>query len=354
MFILGAGFAMALAAASLLLSTGRSADRWLAAMGLAAALATGAIALARAEVSLPGVWPAYLAGPVFMATPAFFYLYIRAMTGAVRFLDWAWLLPGLIYGLGLVLVAFAMPDALGVEAGLTTLSGEAGVWLTPMPILVTLILPVAGLVQISRHRKRLEANLAELDSRDLAWARALLWLNLFVIAFSAVSAGLAAQFGLDASVRVFDLFVIFLAVQLGAILHFAARERRPVLEREPALAAAPAPARLDAKALNALLDDDALLLRPDLRIRDVSDAAGLPVEDLSHAIRTSLDESFFDFVNRRRVERVQALLTTPGNEARSLLDLAFEAGFQSKATFNRVFRAQTGHTPSQWRKGLNP
>ena len=49
-----------------------------------------------------------------------------------------------------------------------------------------------------------------------------------------------------------------------------------------------------------------------------------------------------------RVEEVQARLRTPGAQAVTLLTIAFESGFASKATFNRAFKGTTGLTPSAW------
>ena len=353
MFILGAGFAMALAVAGLLVLTGRPADRWLAAMAAAAAIATGALGLARADPSELGRASSFLVGPAFMALPVLFHLYVRAMAGTLRMRDHVWFMPVGLYGLGVVLTAFASPEHLGLENGLVTVNATIGVWLAPLPILSTLALPVLGLLEINRRRARLEDSFAALERRDLAWARILLWLNLAVILASGVATALAAQIGLAMSVRVFDLFLVFLAFQLAAILHFAARERASVLT--PARPRqAPMKPRLDAAQLNALLDDLALLSKPDLRIRDVAESAGLLVEDLSYALRASLDESFFEYVNRKRIERVQILFKDPARCEATVLELAFEAGFQSKSTFNRVFRAQTGQTPSQWRARLSP
>jgi len=352
MFILGAGFAMALAAAGLLLVSGRQPDRWLAAMGLCAGLATGAHALARVEAPGLGEAWSYLTGPAFMALPVLFHLYIRAMAGQLRMLDYLWFAPVALYAFGMAGAGLARPDSVDIQAGLVTINGPAGAWLTPLPILATLALPVLGLIEIGRRRVRLEASFAELARRDLAWARALLWMNLAVILCSGILAALAARLGLAASVKVFDLFIVFLAIQLAAIVHFSARERAPSLEPVRQTSRAGAAARLDAAALNALLDDVDLLTKPDLRIRDVADSAGLPVEDFSHALRASLGESFFDYVNRKRLERAQALFADPQRASSSVLDLAFEAGFQSKATFNRVFRERTGQTPSQWRAAI--
>ena len=47
------------------------------------------------------------------------------------------------------------------------------------------------------------------------------------------------------------------------------------------------------------------------------------------------------------------LARDPANQTRGVLDLAFEAGFSSKATFYRYFRAREGVTPNDFRAALS-
>jgi AraC-like DNA-binding protein len=74
---------------------------------------------------------------------------------------------------------------------------------------------------------------------------------------------------------------------------------------------------------------------------------------LSRALNTGLGHNFNEFVNLLRVEAVQEELATPGQQ-RDLLTIALDAGFNSKASFNRVFKRLTSETPSDFRrrKGL--
>ncbi len=70
---------------------------------------------------------------------------------------------------------------------------------------------------------------------------------------------------------------------------------------------------------------------------------------LSRALNDGLGQNFNEFVNRLRVEAVQADLAQPG-DARDVLAIALEAGFNSKASFNRVFKRFTGETPTEFRR----
>lgn len=70
---------------------------------------------------------------------------------------------------------------------------------------------------------------------------------------------------------------------------------------------------------------------------------------LSRALNEGLGQSFNEFVNRMRVDAVAAELRDPARR-RDLLAIALDAGFSSKASFNRAFRAYAGTTPSEFRR----
>ena len=55
---------------------------------------------------------------------------------------------------------------------------------------------------------------------------------------------------------------------------------------------------------------------------------------------------FNDFINEYRIEELKKLLNDPKNNNFTLLSLAFEAGFNSKASFNRAVKKLTGKSPS--------
>jgi AraC-like DNA-binding protein len=57
-------------------------------------------------------------------------------------------------------------------------------------------------------------------------------------------------------------------------------------------------------------------------------------------------------MNTYRVEEVKRRINTPSSHHLTLTSIAFESGFNSKATFNRVFKQQTGLTPLQYVKKI--
>ena len=71
---------------------------------------------------------------------------------------------------------------------------------------------------------------------------------------------------------------------------------------------------------------------------------------LSQVINTRSQNNFFEFVNRYRVELLIEKMKSGEHKSRTLLGLAFDSGFNSKASFNRSFKRITGLTPSDYLK----
>ena len=74
--------------------------------------------------------------------------------------------------------------------------------------------------------------------------------------------------------------------------------------------------------------------------------------DLSRIINIGLEKNFSDFINEFRVREIARKMQDPASDRLTLLGIAFEAGFNSKTTFNRVFKEMTGKTPVEYKNSL--
>ena len=74
--------------------------------------------------------------------------------------------------------------------------------------------------------------------------------------------------------------------------------------------------------------------------------------DLSRIINVGLEKNFSDFINEFRVREVARKMQDPAYDRLTLLGIAYESGFNSKRTFNRVFKEMTGKTPVEYKNSL--
>ncbi|WP_207534321.1 helix-turn-helix domain-containing protein [Desertivirga arenae] len=98
------------------------------------------------------------------------------------------------------------------------------------------------------------------------------------------------------------------------------------------------------------METDKPYLNGELTILELSTKVQIPVNQLSQLINGKLDQNFFEFVNRYRVNEFKKQVINPDNQHLSLLGIALDCGFNSKASFNAIFKKATGQTPSEYRK----
>jgi putative ABC transport system permease protein len=78
----------------------------------------------------------------------------------------------------------------------------------------------------------------------------------------------------------------------------------------------------------------------------------IPPHDLSRIINMGLEKNFSDFINEFRVRDIARKMEDPDYDRITLLGIAYESGFNSKTTFNRVFKEMTGKTPAEYKNSL--
>lgn len=104
-----------------------------------------------------------------------------------------------------------------------------------------------------------------------------------------------------------------------------------------------------ATALEKSMREQRLFKDPDLSLNKTADALQVKPYLLSQALNEILNTKFNDYLNAFRIAEVQALLLKPEKSKHNLLTLAFEAGFNSKSSFNRSVNKQLGISPSELR-----
>jgi AraC-like DNA-binding protein len=91
-------------------------------------------------------------------------------------------------------------------------------------------------------------------------------------------------------------------------------------------------------------------LNKNLSIGELAESLEIPAYQLSQLINDRLGQSFFEFINNYRVEEVKLRFFEPKFSNLTLPGIALECGFNSKASFNRIFKQLTGQTPTEYIK----
>ena len=102
------------------------------------------------------------------------------------------------------------------------------------------------------------------------------------------------------------------------------------------------------KKLEKAMVVDKLFLNPKLTIYELSNKLKTPQRILSQAINQHFKISFRDFINEYRLEEVKSKLKNSNNSHMSILGIALDCGFNSEASFYRIFKKSTGISPKEF------
>jgi AraC-like DNA-binding protein len=104
------------------------------------------------------------------------------------------------------------------------------------------------------------------------------------------------------------------------------------------------------KRLITFVENNKPYLERDLTIHELSISTGIPRHHITQVLNEKHRRNFFTFINEYRVKEVIERFSDPRYNNYTILAIAFDAGFNSKTTFNSIFKNQTGLTPSQYRE----
>jgi AraC-like DNA-binding protein len=96
------------------------------------------------------------------------------------------------------------------------------------------------------------------------------------------------------------------------------------------------------------MQNDKLYLNPTLSLADLSEKMNLPSHHITQTLNEHARTNFYDFVNEFRVEEFKGKIKSGEAQEFSLLGIAFDCGFNSKSSFNRIFKKFTTQSPSEY------
>ena len=102
----------------------------------------------------------------------------------------------------------------------------------------------------------------------------------------------------------------------------------------------------EAVAANRLYED------AELTLTTLAVKLNIHPHDLSRIINVGMEKNFSDFINEFRVRETARKIQDQAHDRLTLLGIAYESGFNSQRTFNRVFKEMTGKTPVEYKNGL--
>ena len=104
------------------------------------------------------------------------------------------------------------------------------------------------------------------------------------------------------------------------------------------------------RELLALMEKEKVYLNPLISLNHLAKQLSVPSRYLSQIINETLNKSFYDFINGYRIQHCIKYLSDSNYSHKTILEIAYEVGFNSKSTFNASFVKYVGVTPKEFRK----
>lgn len=215
---------------------------------------------------------------------------------------------------------------------------------------------LATLKRLRAYRSKLRSLYSNLDNRELRW------LDWFVV--SLVALWIATAIALVADNTGFDRIVVKEAVYgltaclLLFVMAFASIVPPKTAVEEHAATDDPTQAKYARSALTAshaeqlaeriraTMEQDALYLDPNLSLQKLSRHVGALPNQISQTLNEQIGSTFFDYIAHHRIEAAKPLIV---EGAASTLTVSLDVGFNSRSTFYKAFKRETGMTPKAYR-----
>lgn len=234
----------------------------------------------------------------------------------------------------------------------------------------SIIYLVYTIMTLGKYYRRIENYYSDLERMRLDWLMKITTLSFFVVTVWFCEFGLT-YFNIIPRTHFIPLFIMIMIMIIIFITSYYLINQpeifRKNLEMEHALVedtdpGDPAATKKYARQsiddrmqdeylarLNTHMDQHKPFLDENITIKDLADEIDIPPHHLSIVINNRLSKNFYTFINEYRIKEAVSILDDPDNSEASIIAIAFRAGFNSKSTFNSVFKKITGLTPSEYR-----
>lgn len=222
---------------------------------------------------------------------------------------------------------------------------------------------ILSFIKIKKHQSNLK-NLTSFTSQRIT----LNWLKILAISFYAayfimfILGGLNIlgnyipfdpYFVIFGFIAVFSMVYSFYGIKqpviFGEVLQSEKNGRKKETEKYIRSGLKKSQAEKYLARLLAYMDSKKPWLDGNLTIHDLSQKTGISRHHITQVLNETYGKNFFTFINEYRTREVIERFSDPRYTHYTILAIAFDAGFNSKSTFNSFFKEQTGQTPSKYR-----
>lgn len=208
---------------------------------------------------------------------------------------------------------------------------------------------------LSVYRRHVKDNFSNTNLQLLRWLQVLLGGFIFIWIINILDilmqlhglAGIIFSIASIGGIFVFANLIVIIAVRNPEIFRNKIPSVKPKYEKT---LLGESEKEKYAGRLNKIMTDEKIYLSGNLGLTDLAEKLTVQNHIASQIINTTFGKNFYDYINFFRVEECKKLLTSPSHKSRTVLEIAYDCGFNSKSVFNESFKKNTGLTPTEFRK----
>lgn len=233
-----------------------------------------------------------------------------------------------------------------------------------LDMIFLIVYAVFALKEFNHYQNLIKNNYSNLDDNDLSWVKRLLVGTLIVLVLDVFVVVLGLDYG-ETSWDAAYITGFAIVILMGYLGYYGIRRSRILvplylLEQEQLIATKEkVSVNIDNEELELLKDslhkalsDNKVYLDDTLTLSSLAKILSTTNKKISSVLNHHLNTNFYDYVNQFRVNDMIDKMKSGGFENYTLTGIAFESGFRSKTSFNRVFKAETGMSPSEYKERL--
>ena len=230
-------------------------------------------------------------------------------------------------------------------------------------IISGIVYPIVSYRLVNKHHKMISENFSYDEYISLNWLKYCIWgigviyLSVLVFAILEQVIGLTFPFSSDLITYILVVLFVFFLGYFGIRHHGLFTEgssvNRIIVEPKPQGEYKKSGLKQEVaetfhEKLLKLMNDKKPYLEPKLTLNNLAEELQVSINHLSQIINQFQEKNFYDFINEYRVEEFKNRVAKSENRNFSILAIAFDSGFNSKSSFNSVFKKHTGITPSEY------
>lgn len=213
-----------------------------------------------------------------------------------------------------------------------------------------------GYKEIKNYKTWLNNTTSDNTFPDFGWLKNIFRIFIIVAVFLLVNHSLDIFFDLKSkTVLHWDLLILFITILIYYLglkgylqPNYTFSKNEIVIQKNKSSNVPNSLLIKTVEKLEKAMKEGKLFLNPKLTIYELSNVLNTPQKTLSQTINQHFNISFRDFINKYRLEEVKTKLKDPNYSNMSILGIALDCGFNSEASFYRIFKKNTGLSPKEF------